>query len=144
MSHEDTTAGVSHWQLWRAGQPVGCTHLTVHLPHPGQAVVQVVAALWPDVDIVSVKSSPAQQEKHVDELQHRPELPLLFKILSAPMCCHNQECWEATEAVRSPEATVCGPPEEAPEPGHLAQGQVVLGWHEEVCDSQQANLGVQV
>ena len=36
------------------------------------------------------------------------------------------------------------PPEEAPQPGHLAQRQVVLGGHIEVCNSQQTDGRVQV
>lgn len=39
-------------------------HLSVHFPHPGEAVVQVVAALWTDVNVVCVKDSPVQYQLH--------------------------------------------------------------------------------
>lgn len=125
-----------------AGDCCNCrgAHLAVHLPHARQAVVQVVATLRANVDVVRVECGPVCSTCLIPA-----PMPWIHtcRFVSSSSCIHKS-------ILRSPQLCCkqwlgqCSPPEEAPQPGHLAQGQVVLGGHVEVGHSQEADGGVQV
>ena len=56
------TADVTKRAEMHAGASSTGLHLAVHLPHARQAVVQVIAALWADVDVVSIERGPMQKD----------------------------------------------------------------------------------
>ena len=62
-------------------------YLAVHLPHTRQAVVEVIATLWADVNVVRVKDGPAGQHTHSVMLTRVPCLAKSHAIVNANARC---------------------------------------------------------
>lgn len=154
------TAAATHGSSCTAAAPHSSKPCMPPKPHPAsqqsncppEGMVQVLPPLRPDVNVVRVKHRPpawigrdprvylrrqrrvfrcdAPSAQNAVHCQSRPFSPPVKHVPLQPKICSHPSHWHSCS------------PEEAAQPGHLAQRQVVLGGGEEVADAQQALLPV--